>query len=70
MNAQQMMFPGQDSGQAMTLEAIQKLEEATTLMLRALRHSAAPQQRQDGAAEYDSWTAGAIEYDSWFAKRR
>jgi hypothetical protein len=55
---------------AMTAETIEMLEEASTLVFRALRNTQ-PVPRQDaGAIEYDSWSArsaGAIEYDSWSA---
>jgi hypothetical protein len=58
------------------VETIEKLEEASTLMFRALRNSALQRQGRDpGATEYDSWSAGtraagAIEYESWAANFR
>lgn len=53
------------NARAMNLETVQMLEEASALVLRALRRTAPPQQAQDaGAIEYDSWLANA-EYDSW-----
>jgi len=65
MNMQQTDFP-----EALMVEAIQRLEEASVRILRALRENARQQQAlQAGAMEYDSWSA-AIEYDSWFANCR
>jgi hypothetical protein len=70
------VFPSTEDGnatpsfpEAMTVEMIDVLEQASALMFRALRRNA---QRflhaQDaGTAEYDSWAAGTIEYDSWSA---
>jgi hypothetical protein len=59
---------------AMTLETIELLEEASALMFRTLRGTAQPQDpAHAGAIEYDSWGAnspGAIEYDSWSARLR
>lgn len=57
---------------AMTAETLEMLEEASILMLRALRQDLQPLQARDaGAVEYESWSglsAGAIEYDSWAAR--
>jgi hypothetical protein len=54
---------------AVTLEAIEALEEASARLLRALRRISRPQGGRDaGTMEYDSWHArspGALEYDSW-----
>jgi hypothetical protein len=65
MNMQQADFP-----EAMTVETIQRLEEASARILHALREHARQQQAQQaGAMEYDSWPA-AMEYDSWCARFR
>lgn len=65
MNVQQADFP-----EAMMVETIQRLEEASARIFRALRENARQQQaRQGGVMEYDSWSA-AIEYNSWFANCR
>jgi hypothetical protein len=65
MNMQQAEF-----SEAMMLETLQRLEEASARIAHALRESARQQQaRQAGAMEYDSWSA-AIEYDSWCAGAR
>jgi hypothetical protein len=59
---------------AMAMETIEMLEEASALMFRTLRGNAQPSDpRRAGAIEYDSWGAdspGAIEYDSWSARVR
>jgi hypothetical protein len=65
MNVQQADFP-----EAMVVETIQRLEEASAQIFHALRENARQQQaRQAGATEYDSWPA-AMEYDSWCARFR
>ena len=65
MNVQQTDFP-----EAMIVETMQRLEETSARIFRALRENARQQEaRQAGAMEYDSWSA-AIEYDSWFARCR
>jgi hypothetical protein len=65
MNERRMVFSLPD-GASVTLtwdgsaapEAIDALEEATTLMFRSLRRRAGrPPARDAGAIEYDSWTA-------------
>ena len=67
MNVRQMVFPipeGQATlsvPEAMTLETIQMLEEASALAFRALRQDAPRKRFQE---------AGAIEYDSWAANFR
>lgn len=67
MNTQEMALP-----EAMRVETIEMLEEASALVFRALRQSAQQLQARDaGVVEYDSWSprpAGAIEYDSWAAR--
>ncbi len=59
---------------AMSVETIDRLEEAWKLTFSTLRQNAqSPQTRDAGAIEYDSWGAsspGALEYDSWSASRR
>lgn len=63
MNVQQADFP-----EAVMVETIQRLEEASARIFHALRENARQQQaRQAGATEYDSWSA-AMEYDSWCAR--
>ncbi len=65
MNVRQMVFPVPEGGQAtlsfpeaMTLETIQMLEEASALAFDALRRDARRKQSQEaGAIEYDSWAA-------------
>lgn len=65
MNVQQADFP-----EAMMVETIQRLEEASARIFHALRENARQHQaRQAGAMEYDSWSA-AVEYDSWCARFR
>ena len=62
MNVRETQFP-----EAMTVEAMRLLEQASVQMLGALRRAALREQAQDaGAVEYDSW-AGALEYDSWWS---
>lgn len=52
--------------EGMTNEALIRLEEASSTMLRALRNCAYTARPDDaGSVEYDSWTAGAAEYASW-----
>ncbi len=57
---------------AVAVETIEMLEEASAVMFRTLRRNAQPSEaRHAGAIEYDSWCArspGAIEYDSWSAR--
>jgi len=65
MNLQQADLP-----EAMILETLQRLEEASARITHALRENERQQRaRQAGAMEYDSWSA-AIEYDSWCASAR
>jgi hypothetical protein len=67
MNVRQIVLP---LPEAMTVETIEMLEEASALVFRALRQGTHPPRCEDvGAAEYESWTAGAVEYDSWSAAR-
>ena len=41
-------------------------QDIAGVMLGMLRETlAAPQERDAGSAEYDSWSAGVAEYDSW-----
>lgn len=41
-------------------------QDIASVVLGVLRQAlAAPQEREAGTAEYDSWSAGIAEYDSW-----
>lgn len=65
MNERRMVFSLPEGGSvtltldgSATPEAIDALEEATTLMFRSLRRGAGrPPGRDAGAIEYDSWIA-------------
>ena len=65
MDLQQADFP-----EAMMVETIRRLEEASARIFHVLRENARQQQAQKaGAMEYDSWSA-ALEYNSWCARFR
>lgn len=65
MNTRQMLFPIREGGQAtlsvpeaLTLETIQVLEEASALAFSALRRDVLQKKSQEaGVLEYDSWAA-------------